>query len=278
MNAQVGLTSPGDIGADVCHLNLHKTFCIPHGGGGPGVGPIGVAKHLAPFLPGHKIIPNGTQPGRGPTTSGPWGSAAIVPIPYTYMRLMGTEGLKKATQVAMLSANYMKKRLEKYYPIPFVSKDHKLVAHEFIIDLRGFKDNGVEAEDVAKRLLDYSFHAPTLSFPITGTLMVEPTESESKYELDRFCDAMISIRHEIQEVLDGKVDPKNNVLKNAPHTVHVVTAEKWDRPYSREKAAFPVPGLRQYKFWPTVGRLDNIFGDKNLFCSCDGWSSIKERI
>jgi len=268
MNAQVGLCRPGDIGADVCHLNLHKTFCIPHGGGGPGMGPIGVARHLAPFLPGHPVTKLGGPQSIGPVSAAPYGSPSILTISWTYIALMGRDGLTKATQVAMLNANYMAKRLEKYYPILYTGASG-LVAHEFILDLRQFKDSaGVEAMDVAKRLMDYGFHAPTVSFPVAGTLMIEPTESESKAELDRFCDAMILIRAEIQDVIDGRQPRAQSLLKNAPHTAPTVTASKWDRPYSREQAAYPAPWVRDRKFWPCVGRIDEAYGDRNLICTC----------
>jgi glycine dehydrogenase len=270
MNAQVGFTSPGAIGADVCHLNLHKTFCIPHGGGGPGVGPICVAKHLAPFLPKHPLVTVGGAQGIGPVSAAPWGSASILLISWMYIRLMGPDGLAEASQFAILNANYIARRLEKYFPVLY--KGHGgLVAHECILDLRGFK--ATTAEDVAKRLMDYSFHAPTLSWPVAGTLMVEPTESESKYELDRFCDAMIAIHSEMTAVENGAADPVNNVLKNAPHTAESVCADSWSRPYSRERAAFPMKGLRDWKFWPPVARIDNVYGDRNVVCSCAGMDS-----
>ncbi len=268
MNAQVGLCRPGDIGADVCHLNLHKTFCIPHGGGGPGMGPIGVARHLTPFLPSHPVTGLGGPESIGPVSAAPYGSPSILTIPWVYLALMGRDGLTKATQVAILNANYMAKRLEKSYPILY-SGAGGLVAHEFILDLRQFKDTaGVEAMDVAKRLMDYGFHAPTVSFPVAGTLMIEPTESESKAELDRFCNAMIMIRAEIQDIIDGRQPRTNNVLKNAPHTARVVTASKWDRPYSREQAAFPAVWVKEHKFWPHVERIDEAYGDRNLICTC----------
>ncbi|HKX61357.1 MAG TPA: aminomethyl-transferring glycine dehydrogenase, partial [Verrucomicrobiae bacterium] len=267
MNAQVGLTSPGAVGADVCHLNLHKTFCIPHGGGGPGVGPICVAKHLAPFLPKHPFITTGGEKGIGPISAAPWGSASILVISWMYIRMMGPDGLTDATKVAILNANYVAKRLEKYFPTLYKGRQG-LVAHECILDLRAFK--ATTAEDVAKRLMDYSFHAPTLSWPVAGTLMVEPTESESKVELDRFCDAMIAIHAEMSAVESGTADKSNNMLKNAPHTAEVLAADKWDRPYSREQAAFPVAGLRRWKFWPPVSRIDNVHGDRNPVCSCAG--------
>lgn len=268
LNAQVGLCRPGDFGIDVCHLNLHKTFCIPHGGGGPGVGPIAVAKHLAEFLPGHCHTNVGGEKAIGAVSSAPWGSAAILCIPWTYIKLMGAQGLKEATQVAILNANYVAKRLDKYFPVLYKGKNGT-VAHECILDLRNLKRTlGIEAGDVAKRLMDYGFHAPTVSFPVVETLMVEPTESESKAELDRFCDAMISIYQEIQEIKDGIADSKNNVLKNAPHTADVVSSDSWTFPYSREKAAYPLEYLKTFKFWPAVARIDNAYGDRNLFCTC----------
>ena len=269
MNAQVGLCSPGDIGADVCHLNLHKTFCIPHGGGGPGVGPIGVAKHLLPFLPGHPG--NGKSP-VGPVAGAPWGSAGILPISWMYIAMMGAQGLTEATEYAILNANYISKRLENYFPTLY--RRNGLVAHECILDLRGFK--GTTAEDVAKRLMDYGFHAPTLSWPVAGTLMVEPTESESKFELDRFCDAMMSIHAEMTAVENGIADAKNNVLKNAPHTADQVANDNWNRPYSRQQAAFPAKSLLEYKFWPHVSRVDNVYGDRNPVCSCAGMENYSE--
>jgi len=268
MNAQVALTSPGFIGADVCHLNLHKTFCIPHGGGGPGVGAIGVAKHLTPFLPGNPVVAMGGEDTIGAVSAAPWGSASIMPISYVYVQLMGASGLKKATSVAILNANYMANRLQAHYPVLYRGST-QMVAHEFILDMRGFKATcGIEAEDIAKRLIDYGFHAPTLSFPIPNTLMIEPTESESKEELDRFCDALISIRAEIMEIEEGKADKGNNLLTNAPHTQQAVISDSWDRPYSRERAAFPAPWLRIHKHWPTVGRIEGAFGDRNLLCTC----------
>jgi glycine dehydrogenase len=268
MNAQVGLCRPGDIGADVCHLNLHKTFCIPHGGGGPGMGPIGVAAHLAPFLPGHPVTKLGGKDSIGPVAAAPYGSPSILTISWVYIALMGADGLTKATKVAILNANYMARRLEKYYPVLYTGKSG-FVAHEFILDTRQFKENtGVEVNDIAKRLMDYGFHAPTMSFPVPGTLMIEPTESESKSELDRFCEAMISIRGEIQEIAEGRRPKDDNVLKNAPHTSEVVTASDWKHPYSREQAAFPATYLRDYKFWPSVGRIDNAYGDRHLVCTC----------
>jgi glycine dehydrogenase len=268
MNAQVGLCSPGGIGADVCHLNLHKTFCIPHGGGGPGVGPICVASHLAEFLPTHSLVKMGGSNGPGAVSAAPWGSASILVIPWVYIALMGSVGLKKATQVAILNANYIAKRLDSYFPVLYKGKNG-LVAHECILDVRSWKEKaGIEVEDIAKRLMDYGFHAPTISFPVPGTMMIEPTESESKEELDRFCDSLISIHKEIQAIADGKMDRKDNVLKNAPHTAIVVTATDWKHPYSREVAAYPASWLRNYKYWPPVGRIDNVYGDRNLVCSC----------
>jgi glycine dehydrogenase len=270
MNAQVGLCRPGDYGADVCHLNLHKTFCIPHGGGGPGVGPIGVAKHLAPFLPAlatlNSLLPTPNS-SVGPVAAAPYGSASILTITWMYIRMMGANGLKRASEVAILNANYMAKRLDQYFPVLFKGK-RGLVAHECIVDLRQWKSAGIEVEDVAKRLMDYGFHAPTVSFPVAGTMMIEPTESESKDELDRFCEAMISIHAEIDSVVTGKADSKNNLLKNAPHTARQIASDKWERPYSREQAAYPEEWTRDYKFWPAVARIDNVYGDRNLFCSC----------
>jgi len=292
MNAQVGLCRPGDYGADVCHLNLHKTFCIPHGGGGPGVGPIGVAKHLATFLPREFILDpetgeiifgegeHGKRPpaGNGPNyrhgggkvgnvAAAPFGSASILTITWMYIRMMGADGLKRASEVAILNANYIAKRLDRYFPVLFKGK-RGLVAHECILDLRQWKSAGIEVEDVAKRLIDYGFHAPTISWPVAGTMMVEPTESEPKHELDRFCNAMISIHTEIEAIARGKIDRENNLLKNAPHTAWQIASEKWDRPYSREQAAFPASWTREHKFWPAAARIDNVYGDRNLFCSC----------
>jgi glycine dehydrogenase len=267
MNAQVGLTSPATIGADVCHLNLHKTFAIPHGGGGPGMGPIGVATHLAPFLPRHVLVSTGGASGVPAVSAAPWGSASILLISYAYMRLLGPTGMTDATTTAILSANYIKSRLEQHFPVLFTSHNGR-VAHELIFDLRDFKASGVDEMDVAKRLIDYGFHAPTVSFPVAGTLMVEPTESESLEELDRFCDAMIAIRKEIADVVEGRADKTDNVLKNAPHTAEHVSRDSWTHPYSREQAAYPVPVLRWRKFWPSVGRVDNPYGDRNLFCTC----------
>jgi glycine dehydrogenase len=267
MNAQVGLTSPAAIGADVCHLNLHKTFAIPHGGGGPGMGPIGVAAHLAPYLPGHPLVSVGGERAIHAVSAAPWGSASILLISYAYIRMLGADGLTDATRHAILNANYIKARLEPHYPVLYARTNGR-VAHELIFDLRGFKPAGVDEMDVAKRLIDYGFHAPTVSFPVAGTLMVEPTESEDKGELDRFCDAMIQIRREVDEVMSGRADARDNVLKNAPHTAAAVTASDWPHAYSREQAAFPLPFVRANKIWPSVGRIDNPYGDRNLFCMC----------
>ncbi|MCX6046846.1 MAG: aminomethyl-transferring glycine dehydrogenase [Chloroflexi bacterium] len=267
MNAQVGLTRPGDIGADVCHLNLHKTFCIPHGGGGPGMGPIGVAAHLAPYLPGHGVVWGaGDAHAVGAVSAAPWGSASILPISYAYIAMMGGTGLTEATKIAILNANYIAKRLHSHYPVLYKGADGQ-VAHECIIDVRPLKAF-VEVEDIAKRLMDYGFHAPTMSFPVAGTLMIEPTESESKAELDRFCDAMIAIREEIRAIERGESDLENNALKGAPHTATMIAADGWDRLYSREQAAFPMPWVRERKFWPSVARIDNVYGDRNLICAC----------
>jgi glycine dehydrogenase len=268
MNAMVGLCRPRDIGADVCHLNLHKTFCIPHGGGGPGMGPIAVAAHLAPFLPGHPVIPTGGEKAIGAVAAAPWGSPLILPISWAYIRMMGGAGLTLATKVAILNANYIAHRLRERYPVLYAGRDGT-VAHECIIDPRPLKNSaGVEATDIAKRLMDYGFHAPTVSFPVAGTLMIEPTESESKDELDRFCDALISIREEIREIEDGTLDRHDNPLKNAPHTADVVVSDAWDRPYSREQAAFPAPWTLEHKFWPSVGLVESAAGDRNLICAC----------
>ena len=267
MNAQVGLTSPASIGADVCHLNLHKTFSIPHGGGGPGMGPIGVAQHLAPYLPGHPLVRTGGERAIPAVSAAPWGSASILLISYGYIRMLGAEGATDATRYAILNANYLKARLEPYYPVLY-ARENGRVAHELIFDLRAFKAAGIEEMDVAKRLMDYGFHAPTVSFPVAGTLMVEPTESEDKAELDRFCDAMIQIRAEIEAVASGRADRADNVLKNAPHTAEAVSATEWRHPYTREEAAYPLPFVRSQKFWPPIGRIDNPYGDRNLFCSC----------
>jgi glycine dehydrogenase len=267
MNAQVGLTSPATIGADVCHLNLHKTFAIPHGGGGPGMGPIGVAEHLARYLSAHPLAEVGGADGVPPVSAAPWGSASILLISYGYIRMLGGSGVTDATKFAILNANYIKSRLEKHYDVLYTRQNGR-VAHEMIFDLRKFKAKGVEEGDVAKRLMDFGFHAPTVSFPVAGTLMVEPTESEPKAELDRFCDALIAIRHEIEEVVSGEAHAKDNVLKNAPHTAAAVCSDDWTHPYSREKAAYPLPWVRASKFWPSVGRIDNPYGDRNLMCVC----------
>lgn len=267
MNAQVGLTSPRAIGADVCHINLHKTFCIPHGGGGPGMGPIGVVEDLAPFLPGHAVVPVDNRD-HASVSAAPWGSASILLISWAYIRMMGGDGLTQATKIAILNANYIKHRLEQHFPILYKGA-HGRVAHEMIVDMRRYKQTaGVEVEDIAKRLMDYGFHAPTVSFPVPGTLMIEPTESENLEELDRFCDALISIGAEIAEIENGTADRHDNVLKNAPHTAMSVTSDTWNHAYSREKAAYPMPWLRHSKFWPSVGRVNNTYGDRTLICSC----------
>ncbi|MGB3508404.1 MAG: aminomethyl-transferring glycine dehydrogenase [Microcoleaceae cyanobacterium] len=268
MNAQVGLCRPAEIGADVCHLNLHKTFCIPHGGGGPGMGPIGVKSHLAPFLPGHSTINIGGESSSGAVSAAPWGSASILPISWMYIAMMGADGLTEATKVAILNANYIAQRLESYYPVLYKGK-HGFIAHECILDLRPLKKlAGIEVEDIAKRLMDYGFHAPTVSWPVAGTIMVEPTESESQEELDRFCEAMILIRQEIEEIETGKADKQDNLLKNAPHTAESLMVDEWKHGYSRQRAAYPAPWTREHKFWPAVGRVDNAFGDRNFVCSC----------
>jgi glycine dehydrogenase len=269
LNALVGLARPGEFGSDVSHLNLHKTFCIPHGGGGPGVGPIGVREHLAPFLPNHPLRPEaGPQTGVGPISAAPWGSAGILPIPYAYIAMMGPDGLRRATEGAILAANYLARKLDSYYPILYTGQGG-LVAHECIADLRAItRETGISAEDVAKRLIDYGFHAPTLSFPVAGTLMIEPTESEDLAELDRFVNAMIAIRGEIEQVASGAYDPQDNPLKNAPHTAEALLATDWKHAYSREEAAYPIPALRETKYWPPVSRIDQAYGDRNLVCSC----------
>ena len=267
MNAQVGLTSPATIGADVCHLNLHKTFCIPHGGGGPGMGPIGVAKHLVPYLPGHAVVDIQREKSIPAVSAAPWGSASILLISHAYIAMMGAEGLTNATRYAILNANYIKSRLEQHYPVLYSGSQGRC-AHEMILDCRAFKNFGIEVTDIAKRLMDYGFHAPTVSFPVAGTLMVEPTESEPKHELDRFCDALISIRAEIESVENGSADKVQNPLKNAPHTVFAVTDDNWNRPYSKQQAAFPLPYVTEHKFWPAVGRVNDTHGDRTLICSC----------
>jgi len=278
MNAMVGLCRPADIGADVCHLNLHKTFCIPHGGGGPGMGPIGVAKHLVPFLPGHPVIKLPGKHAVGAVSAAPWGSSSILPISLAYIRLMGGQGLTLATKVSILNANYIARRLNEHFPLLYKG-EHGTVAHECIIDTRIVKGaSGVEVEDIAKRLIDYGFHAPTVSFPVPGTLMIEPTESESKAELDRFCDAMIAIREEIREIESGAADRKDNVLKNAPHTLERVTADEWSHAYTRERAAFPAPWTRESKFWPAVARVESAYGDRNLICSCPPADAAAEAV
>jgi len=275
MNAQVGLTSPANIGADVCHLNLHKTFCIPHGGGGPGMGPIGVAKHLVPYLPGHAVVDIDKGKSIHAVSSAPWGSASILVISHAYIAMMGGEGLTEATKYAILNANYMKARLEQHYPVLYSGSQGRC-AHEMILDCRAFKNFGIEVVDIAKRLMDYGFHAPTVSFPVAGTLMVEPTESEPKHELDRFCDALIAIRKEISAVEDGVSDKTDNPLKNAPHTATVVTGDEWAHTYSRQTAAFPLPYVAAYKFWPSVGRVNDSFGDRSLVCACPPIESYEE--
>jgi glycine dehydrogenase len=270
LNALVGLVRPGEFGADVCHINLHKTFCIPHGGGGPGMGPICCAKHLTPFLPNHPVVDLGRTKGVGPISAAPWGSASILPISWMYLAMMGGDGLTRATETAILLANYVAKRLENDYPVYYKGASG-FVAHECILNLAALKaEAGIEVEDVAKRLMDYGFHAPTVSWPVAGTLMVEPTESESKAELDRYCDALAMIREEVRKIARGELDKANNPLKLSPHTAQVVTSDTWDRPYSRELAAFPAPWTRESKFWPAVGRIDGVYGDRNLFCSCEG--------
>ena len=268
MNAQVGLTSPARIGADVCHLNLHKTFAIPHGGGGPGMGPICANEKLAPFLPGHPVVPTGGERAIGAISAAPWGSAAILLISYGYIRMLGAAGCTDASCYAILNANYLEARLRAHYPVLYRNTQGR-VAHEFIIDLRALKSaSGIDETDIAKRLIDYGFHAPTVSFPVAGTMMIEPTESESREELDRFCDAMIAIREEIASVEAGRWDPEDNPLKHAPHTAEVVIADGWNRSYSREQAAYPLPWVRERKTWSPVGRVDNGYGDRNLVCTC----------
>ncbi|GGE61017.1 aminomethyl-transferring glycine dehydrogenase [Pedobacter psychrotolerans] len=277
MNAQVGLTSPANIGADVCHLNLHKTFCIPHGGGGPGMGPIGVAKHLVPYLPGHAVVDIDKGKSISAVSSAPWGSASILIISHAYIAMMGSEGLTNATKYAILNANYMKARLEQHYPVLYSGAQGRC-AHEMILDCRSFKAFGIEVVDIAKRLMDYGFHAPTVSFPVAGTLMVEPTESEPKHELDRFCDALIAIKKEISQVENLTFDKVDNPLKNAPHTVAVITADEWEHAYSRQTAAFPLPYVLERKFWPSVGRVNDSHGDRSLICACPPVESYLEEI
>jgi glycine dehydrogenase len=276
MNAQVGLTSPGNIGADVCHLNLHKTFAIPHGGGGPGMGPIGVVEKLVPFLPSHTIVNTGGDKAITAVSAAPYGSALILLISYGYIKMLGADGLKKATEIAILNANYMKELLQDSYKILYTGTQGRC-AHEMILDCNEFKmSTGVEVADIAKRLMDYGFHAPTVAFPVVNTLMVEPTESESKDELDRFCEAMISIRKEIKEIEDGKFDKVDNIIKNAPHTCKLVVADHWTKPYSRQKAAYPLNWVRDNKFWPSVGKVDSAYGDRNLVCACPPIESYME--
>ncbi len=276
MNAQVGLTSPAMIGADVCHLNLHKTFCIPHGGGGPGMGPIGVAEHLKAFLPGHPVVKTGGADSITAVSSAPWGSPSILIISYAYIKMMGADGLKKASEVAILNANYIKEIVKDIYKTLYSGKNGR-VGHELIFDMRNFKLSAkIEVEDIAKRLMDYNFHAPTVSFPVPGTMMVEPTESETKAELDRFCDALISIREEIHEIERGDADVSNNVLKNSPHTAASIASDNWNHPYSRQKAVFPLNIIGMNKFWPSVGRIDSAYGDRNLVCSCNPVSDYAE--
>ena len=277
MNAQVGLTAPGLIGADVCHLNLHKTFAIPHGGGGPGMGPICVKKHLAPYLPGHvEFKIQNSKNDSNAVSAAPYGSASILLISYAYIRMLGHVGVKNATEYAILNANYMRARLQGQFEILYTNHNGQC-AHEFIVDLRPFKKSAeIEAEDVAKRLMDYGFHAPTMSFPVPGTIMIEPTESEDKAELDRFCDALLSIRQEIRDIEEGKMDKKNNALKNAPHTQAMVVISEWNKPYTREQAAFPMYYVTQNKFWPSVARVNNTYGDRNLICTCEPIESYME--
>ena len=276
LNAQVGLTTPAIVGADVCHLNLHKTFCIPHGGGGPGMGPIAVAPHLVPFLPEHPVIRLNHEKGISAVSAAPWGSADILIISYAYIKLMGAQGLKHASIVSILNANYIKAKLENNYKVLYTGSKGR-VAHELIFDLREFKASAnIEAEDIAKRLMDYGFHAPTVSFPVAGTIMIEPTESESKTEMDRFIDALTNIREEIREIENRTADIKDNVLKNAPHTSLTVISDEWSHTYSRKKAAFPVDWVQKNKFWPSVGRINNAYGDRNLVCSCNPISDYIE--
>jgi len=275
LNAQVGLCRPGDYGADVSHINLHKTFCIPHGGGGPGMGPIGVKAHLAPFLPGHPERPD-LPSTVGPVSAAPFGSASILPISWTYTLMMGGDGLTRATQFAILNANYITTRLQDHYPVLFRGERGR-VAHECILDVRPFKESaGISVEDIAKRLIDYGFHAPTISFPVAGTLMIEPTESESKPELDRFCDAMIAIRAEIAEIEAGRMDRANNPLRNAPHTALDLVQDDWTRPYTRAQGCFPLETLQRDKYWSPVNRIDNVYGDRNLICSCQASDFAQE--
>jgi glycine dehydrogenase len=268
LNAQVGLTSPSEIGADVCHINLHKTFAIPHGGGGPGMGPICVTENLMPYLPGHSIVKLGGEKAIHAVASAPWGSANILLISYMYIVMLGAGGLQEVTKTAILNANYLKSKLENYFSVLYQGKNGR-VGHEFILNMSYFKDHiGIEVDDIAKRLMDYGFHAPTVSFPVHDTMMIEPTESEPKAELDRFIDAMIAIRKEMQDIENGNLDKIDNPLKNAPHTSLAVTSDSWNHKYSREQAAFPVPSLKKNKFWPAVSRINNTYGDRNIFCTC----------
>jgi glycine dehydrogenase len=277
LQAMVGICKPGQFGGDVSHLNLHKTFCIPHGGGGPGVGPIGVGEHLAPFLPNHPVVPEaGPTDGIGPISAAPWGSASILPISWSYIRMMGGAGLTKASQVAILNANYLAKRLRGHFKVLYTGQGG-LVAHECILDTRPLKDDaGITVDDIAKRLMDYGFHAPTMSWPVVGTLMVEPTESETKEELDRFADAMIAIAGEAKRVQSGEWPADDNPLINAPHTASVISADEWTHPYSREVAAYPVSSLRKAKYWSPVGRVDNVYGDRHLMCTCPSIDDYRE--
>jgi glycine dehydrogenase len=276
LQAQVGITHPAAIGADVCHLNLHKTFCIPHGGGGPGMGPIAMAKHLTPHMPQSPLYRDRDSEGMGPVAAAPFGSASILSISHAYIYMMGEEGLRQATKYAILNANYIKSRLEGHYDVLYQGEGGR-IAHELILDVRGFKQEAdVDVGDVAKRLMDYGFHAPTVSWPVPGTLMVEPTESESQEELDRFCDALIAIRQEIREIAEGKADQEDNLLKNAPHTAQKVMADDWQHPYSRKRAAFPLPWLNDHKFWPAVGRINDSYGDRNLMCTCPPMSDYED--
>ena len=266
MNAQVGITNPAIIGADVCHLNLHKTFAIPHGGGGPGIGPIGVVEHLKPFLPNNPLVKMGGENGMS-ISSAPWGSALALTISYAYIKMLGADGLMSSTEIAILNANYIKEKLAKHFEILYTG-DNNRVAHEMIVDFRIFKKDGIEVVDIAKRLMDYGFHAPTVSFPVAGTLMIEPTESESKAELDRFCEAMISIKSEIEEVINGQVKVEESVLKNAPHTMELAVNDEWNFTYSRQKAVYPLKWIKDNKFWPSVRRVNDAYGDRNFICSC----------
>ncbi|NCG19705.1 MAG: glycine dehydrogenase (aminomethyl-transferring), partial [Rhodobacterales bacterium] len=276
MNAMMGLCRPGDFGADVLHLNLHKTFAIPHGGGGPGMGPIGVKAHLSPYLPSHNVVdmggPGDATTRQGAVSAAPWGSPSVLPITWAFIAMLGPVGLKRSSEVAILSANYIAKRLEGHYDVVYRGEQGR-VAHECILDTRPFKADGVVVDDLAKRLVDYGFHAPTMSFPVVGTLMVEPTESEPLQEVDRFIEAMLSIREEIRAIASGASDAEDNALKNSPHTLGVICSDTWEHKYSRSQAAFPMDRLRSHKYWPTVGRIDNAYGDRHLICSCDAWPS-----